>query len=96
MGVLVGSAVFPISAVLLWRKASATGAVAGAVVGQAVAIAAWLISAYQVRFDFPYLGSLCERHRSVMKSKSPSFHAYTHIHTHPYTPYTHSTPAASD
>lgn len=29
MGVLVGSAVFPISAVLLWRKASAAGAIAG-------------------------------------------------------------------
>lgn len=48
MGVLVGSAVFPISAVLLWRKASATGAIAGAVIGQAAAVAAWLLSAYKV------------------------------------------------
>lgn len=42
MGVLVGSAVFPIAACLLWRKASAQGAILGAVGGMVVAVAAWL------------------------------------------------------
>jgi len=42
MGVLVGSAVFPIATCLLWSKASARGAIAGAVGGMVVAVAAWL------------------------------------------------------
>ena len=42
MGVLVGSAVFPIATCLLWKKASAQGAILGAVGGMVVAVAAWL------------------------------------------------------
>jgi len=42
MGVLVGSAVFPIATCLLWNKASARGAIMGAVGGMTVAVAAWL------------------------------------------------------
>lgn len=42
MGVLVGSAVFPIATSLLWRKTSAHGAMAGAVGGMLIALAAWL------------------------------------------------------
>ncbi len=45
MGVLVGSAVFPISTCLLWKKASARGAMAGAVIGMVTAVVAWLSTA---------------------------------------------------
>ena len=45
MGVVIGSAVIPVSMVLTWKKASAKGAIAGALLGQICAIIAWLVSA---------------------------------------------------
>lgn len=44
MGIVIGSAVVPVAMVLTWAKASATGAIAGAVLGQIFAIIAWLVS----------------------------------------------------
>ncbi|CAM9338301.1 unnamed protein product [Choristocarpus tenellus] len=44
MGVVIGSAVIPVSMVLTWKKCSANGAIAGALLGQVFAVAAWLIS----------------------------------------------------
>ncbi|CAM9212257.1 unnamed protein product [Sphacelaria rigidula] len=45
MGIVVGSAVVPVSLVLTWKKATATGAISGAVIGQLCAVVAWLVSA---------------------------------------------------
>uniref|UniRef100_A0A0E0MB99 Urea-proton symporter DUR3 n=1 Tax=Oryza punctata TaxID=4537 RepID=A0A0E0MB99_ORYPU len=42
MGVIVGSAVIPIALLLLWSKANAVGAMAGAVSGCALGVAVWL------------------------------------------------------
>lgn len=42
MGVLIGSAVMPIAFLLLWRKANAVGAIAGAIIGCVVGIITWL------------------------------------------------------
>uniref|UniRef100_A0A0D9XMY9 Urea-proton symporter DUR3 n=1 Tax=Leersia perrieri TaxID=77586 RepID=A0A0D9XMY9_9ORYZ len=42
MGVLVGSAVIPIALLLLWSKANAVGAMAGAVSGCALGVTVWL------------------------------------------------------
>lgn len=43
MGIVIGSAVVPVSMVLTWRKATAKGAMAGAIIGQICAIIAWLV-----------------------------------------------------
>ncbi|CAN0211982.1 unnamed protein product [Ectocarpus sp. 6 AP-2014] len=45
MGVVIGSAVVPVSMVLTWKKATAKGAIAGAILGQICAIIGWLVSA---------------------------------------------------
>lgn len=45
MGVVIGSAVVPVSMVLTWKKATAKGAMAGAIIGQICAIIGWLVSA---------------------------------------------------
>jgi len=45
MGVLIGSAVIPVSFSLLWSKATANGAIIGAIGGQVLAILSWMISA---------------------------------------------------
>lgn len=42
MGVVIGSAVIPISYLLLWKKCSANAAMAGAIIGQIAAICSWL------------------------------------------------------
>ncbi|KAJ8747160.1 hypothetical protein K2173_004594 [Erythroxylum novogranatense] len=42
MGVLIGSAVLPISFMLLWKKANAVGAILGATTGCALGIISWL------------------------------------------------------
>lgn len=44
MGIVIGSAVIPVSMVLTWKKATAKGAIAGAILGQICAIIAWLVS----------------------------------------------------
>jgi SSS family transporter len=44
MGVLIGSAVFPVWACLTWKKATGTAAVISVFMGQAFAITAWLVS----------------------------------------------------
>lgn len=49
MGIVVGSAVVPVSLVLTWRKATAKGAITGAVVGQLCAVIAWLVSDVESR-----------------------------------------------
>jgi len=47
MGTLaVGSGVFPVWCVLNWKKATGFAAMVSAVVGQAVAIACWIVAAY--------------------------------------------------
>jgi SSS family transporter len=45
MGIFVGSAVMPVSFLLLWDKANATGAIAGAFCGQALAVITWIVVA---------------------------------------------------
>lgn len=51
MGVVIGSAVVPVSMVLTWKKATAKGAIAGALLGQICAIIAWLVRVtFQRRF----------------------------------------------
>ncbi len=45
MGIVIGSAVFPIAASLTWAKCSATAAVTSAVVTTPLAIMTWLITA---------------------------------------------------
>ena len=45
MGVLIGSAVAPIAMCLCWKKTNKWGAVSGAVLGQWLGLAAWLIFA---------------------------------------------------
>ncbi|CAM9183676.1 unnamed protein product, partial [Hapterophycus canaliculatus] len=45
MGVVIGSAVVPVSMVLTWKKATAKGAIAGAVLGQICAVIGWLVTA---------------------------------------------------
>ena len=42
MGILIGSAVCPISCLVLWRKASSKAAVTAAVLGQVLAVSSWL------------------------------------------------------
>ncbi|XXG66704.1 hypothetical protein AAC387_Pa06g0227 [Persea americana] len=42
MGVLIGSAVIPISFMLLWRKANSTGAILGTILGCVCGIVTWL------------------------------------------------------
>jgi SSS family transporter len=64
MGVLIGSAIFPISMTLLWKKTTGTAAVLGVLVGLAMGLIAWLGTA-QMMFgeitlvstgqDFPLL-----------------------------------------
>jgi hypothetical protein len=49
MGVVIGSAVFPIYACLTWNKTSATAAIAGAAIGMIGAVVAWLVQC-QVEF----------------------------------------------
>lgn len=45
MGVLIGSAVAPIAMCLCWKKTNKWGAITGAVLGQWLGLAAWLIFA---------------------------------------------------
>ncbi|MEW5305220.1 MAG: hypothetical protein WDW36_007776 [Sanguina aurantia] len=45
MGIIIGSAVFPIACVLTWNKVSAFAAITSAVVGCPLAIMTWLITA---------------------------------------------------
>ncbi|XP_043688236.1 urea-proton symporter DUR3-like [Telopea speciosissima] len=42
MGVVIGSAVFPIAFMLLWRKANSSGAIVGAIIGCILGIITWL------------------------------------------------------
>lgn len=42
MGVLIGSAVIPISFLLLWRKANALGAILGPIIGCTCGVITWL------------------------------------------------------
>lgn len=65
MGVIIGSAVFPISLSLTWSKCSSTAAVAGAIGGQWLGILAWILIALgesgsvtvaTLGGDFPMLG----------------------------------------
>ena len=44
MGIMIGSAVYPIWCCLTWKKATGTAAVTAAFVGQAMGLAAWFIS----------------------------------------------------
>merc|ERR1711990_1432808 len=43
MGIFIGSAVMPVAFVLTWKDASASGAIAGAVVGQICAMITWIV-----------------------------------------------------
>mmetsp|Transcript_3555 Transcript_3555/g.10340 ORF Transcript_3555/g.10340 Transcript_3555/m.10340 type:complete len:694 (-) Transcript_3555:691-2772(-) len=43
MGVLIGSAVFPIAACLMWSRCTAAGAISGALIGQWAGLIFWLI-----------------------------------------------------
>jgi Na+/proline symporter len=43
MGVLIGSAVFPIAACLLWSKCTKWGAISGALIGQWAGLIFWLV-----------------------------------------------------
>lgn len=42
MGVVIGSGVVPVAMSIAWAKASATGAIAGAVIGFVLAVTSWL------------------------------------------------------
>merc|ERR1711966_243935 len=42
-GLFMGSAVMPVAFVLTWKNASATGAIAGAIVGQVCAMITWIV-----------------------------------------------------
>lgn len=46
MGIMIGSAVFPICCCLTWEKATATAAISAALGGQVLAITAWLSATY--------------------------------------------------
>ena len=48
MGCFIGSAVIPVALLLLWKKANAIGAMAGAIIGMVAGIITWLVVA-QVR-----------------------------------------------
>ena len=65
MGVIIGSAVFPISLSLTWARCSATAAIAGAFGGQILGIITWIsiaasesgeVSIASLGGDFPMLG----------------------------------------
>merc|ERR1711906_77081 len=43
MGIFIGSAVMPVAFVLTWKDASATGAIAGAIIGQICAMITWIV-----------------------------------------------------
>jgi urea-proton symporter len=45
MGIFIGSAVMPISFVLTWDKANATGAVCGAITGLILGLVTWIATA---------------------------------------------------
>jgi len=49
MGIVIGSAVMPVSFLLLWDKACAEGAIAGALIGQVCAFITWIITASQCK-----------------------------------------------
>lgn len=49
MGVVIGSAVFPVAFSISWSKCSATGAVTGAITGLVLGLTSWLI--YGSRFE---------------------------------------------
>lgn len=42
MGVFIGSAVMPVAFLLLWSKANAKGAMAGAIIGMLAGVTTWL------------------------------------------------------
>ncbi|GAX77380.1 hypothetical protein CEUSTIGMA_g4826.t1 [Chlamydomonas eustigma] len=46
MGIMIGSAVFPIAASITWSKCSAVAAITSALVSQPLAIMTWLVTAY--------------------------------------------------
>jgi Na+/proline symporter len=50
MGVFIGSAVIPVALLLLWKKANAVGAMAGAIIGCVCGVITWLVVA-QVRLQ---------------------------------------------
>lgn len=45
MGVVIGSAVVPVSVLLTWRKATAPAVMTGAVVGQILGLISWIVTA---------------------------------------------------
>jgi Na+/proline symporter len=45
MGVFIGSAVIPVALLLLWKKANAVGAMAGAIIGCVCGVITWLVVA---------------------------------------------------
>jgi len=45
MGVIIGSAVFPVALAICWRKTSKWGAISGAIIGLICALATWLATA---------------------------------------------------
>lgn len=64
MGVLIGSAVFPIASCLMWSRCTAYGAISGALIGQWSGITFWLVwakvgygelSLTTTGFDYPML-----------------------------------------
>lgn len=58
MGIVIGSAVFPIYSCLTWDKCSSVAAISGAVIGQLGAVVAWLVTcqAYYKTIDVDTLG----------------------------------------
>lgn len=59
MGIVIGSAVFPIYSCLTWAKCSAVAAISGAVTGQIGALVAWLVvcKAYEGDINVDNLGA---------------------------------------
>lgn len=48
MGIIIGSAVFPVASALTWRKCSAVAAITSTVVTTPLAIMTWLITAHKL------------------------------------------------
>ena len=63
MGIIIGSAVFPIAASITWAKTSAFAAITSAVVTLPLAIMTWLITAAKLNnglIDLDTTGQNCE------------------------------------
>lgn len=69
MGVVIGSAVVPVSMVLTWKKATAKGVIAGALLGQICAIIAWLVRVAFQRVLCVWLSV----HASLSQMRSPLY-----------------------